>query len=141
MSFEIKKSTQFKINELAIATKAGKVDISAVYEELNIFDSLFMPVMSGNILIKDSVGLSGKLLFDGSESLLIDIAKDENSDINRFKKAFRIYKQTDRQNDGQGSETYILSFVSDELLYSDQQRVNQAYELTYSKIVERIMVD
>ena len=141
MSFEIKKSTQFKINELVIATKTSKIDISSIYEELNIFDSLFMPVMSGNILIKDSIGLSGKLLFDGSESLMIDIAKDENSDINRFKKAFRIYKQSNRQNDGQGSETYLLNFVSDELLYSDQQRVNQSYELTYSKIVERIMVD
>ena len=141
MSFELQKSTQFKINELAIATKAGKIDISSVYEELNIFDSLFMPVMSGNILLKDSIGLSGKLLFDGSESLLIDIAKDENSDINTFKKAFRIYKQSDRQNDGQGSETYLLNFVSDELLYSDQQRVNQGYNLTYSQVVERIMVD
>jgi len=141
MSFEIRKSTQFKINELVIATKAGKIDISSIYEELNIFDSLFMPVMSGNITISDSIGLSGKLLFDGSESLLIDIAKDENSDISRFKKAFRIYKQANRKSEGQTNEIYTLNFVSDELLYSDQQRVNQSYELTYSKIVERIMVD
>jgi len=141
MTIEVQKSTQFKINELAIVTKAGSIDISSIYEELNIFDSMMMPVMSGNILIKDSVGLSGKLLFDGSETLLIDIAKDQNSDMASFKKAFRIYKQSDRREDGLNSETYLLNFVSDELMYSDQQRINQSYEKTYSGVVERILLD
>ena len=52
--------------------------------------------MSGDIFITDALGLSSKLMFDGSESLLIDISKTEDSDVGRFKKAFRIYKQSDR---------------------------------------------
>ena len=141
MSLEVKKSTQFKINELVIVTKAGNIDIASIYEEINIFDSLMMPVMSGTILIKDSIGLSGKLLFDGSESILIDIAKDKNSDVASIHKAFRIFKQSDRQNDGLNSEIYTLHFVSDELMYSDQKRINQSYELTNAQIVERILID
>jgi hypothetical protein len=140
-NLSVRKSTQFKINELVIVTKAGKIDISAIYEEINIFDSLLMPVMSGNILITDSIGLSSKLIFDGSESLLIDIVKDENSDIANFKKAFRIYSQSNRKNINLNSEKYILKFVSDELMYSDQQKVNQSYENTYSEIVKKILVD
>jgi len=115
MTLEVKKSTQFKVNELVIVTKAGNIDIASIYEELNIFDSLMMPVISGTILIKDSIGLSGKLLFDGSESILIDIAKDKNSDVANFHKA--------------------------ELMYSDQRRINQSYELTNAQIVERILLD
>ena len=61
MSIELQKSTQFKVNELVIVTKAGPIDISNIYEEINIFDSLFSPVISGSILIRDSVGLSGRL--------------------------------------------------------------------------------
>ena len=142
MSFEIKKSTQFKINELSIVTKTGDaIDIQSIYEELNIFDSLFTPVMSGNIMIKDSVGLSGKLLFDGTEMLLIDIVKDRNSEIGAFKKAFRIYKQSNRTNQGLNSETYVLHFAADEILFSDQQKVNQSYEGTYSKVVGKILTD
>lgn len=142
MSFGVKTSTEFKVNELVIVTKAGNIDISSIYEEINIFDSLLMPVMSGKILIKDSIGLSGKLIFDGSESLLIDIIKsDTNPDVANFKKAFRIYKQSDRVNDGLNSENYILHFVSDELMYSDQQRINQGYENTYSEIVKKILID
>ena len=139
--FELKKSTQFHINELVLVTKGGNIDISKIYEEINIFDSLLSPVMTGNILIKDSNGLSTKLIFDGSESLLIDIAKDKNSDIAAFKKAFRIYKQSDRINDGETSETFILNFVSDELMYSDQQKITQSYELTYTQVVEKILLD
>jgi hypothetical protein len=141
MSFEVKSSTQFKINELVIMTKVGPIDISGIFEEINIFDSILMPVISGNILIKDSIGLSGKLLFDGSEAILIDIVKSENSEVASFKKAFRIFKQSNRKEDGLNSEIYILDFVSDELMYSDQQRINQSYETTYTEIVKRIMSD
>lgn len=141
MSIAVKKSTDFKINELVILTKAGPIDISGIYEELNLFDSILMPVSSGHILVRDSIGLSGKLIFDGSESILIDIAKDGKSDIANFKKAFRIYKQSDRKAEGLSTELFVLNFVSDELIFSDQQRINQSFEGTYSKVVEKVLVD
>jgi len=142
MSFSVKKSTQFKINELVVITKASSIDISSIYEEINIFDSVFMPVISGHILVRDAVGLSGSLIFDGSETLLIDISKSEtNTDIANFKKSFRIYKQSDRVNSGLNSEFFVLHFCSDEMIYSSQQRINQSYEGTYSKVVEKILTD
>lgn len=141
MSLNLLKSTQFFLDELVIVTKGGKIDIKNVYEEINIFDTMFLSVMSGNIIINDAIGLSSKLLFDGSESLLITVKKDKDSDILTFKKAFRIYKQTERRSSKPGLESYLLHFTSDELMYSDQQRINQSYETNYSKIVERILVD
>ena len=139
MTIELQKSTQFKINELVVVTKAGPIDISSIYEEINIFDSLFSPVISGSVLIRDSIGLSGRLIFDGSESLLIDIVKDDKSDIASYKRSFRIYKQANRTNEGMNSEMYVLNFVTDELMYSDQQRINQAYENVYTQVVGRIL--
>ncbi len=141
MSLKMLKSTQFEIIELVLVTKGGKIDIANLCEEINIHDTLFLSVMSGSLVIGDSVGLSSKLLFDGSESILIHIKKDKNSEILDFKKAFRIYKQTNRSIIKPGLEKYILHFTSDELIYSDQQRINQSYETNYSKIVERILVD
>ena len=141
MSLKMLKSTQFEIIELVLVTKGGKIDVSNLCEEINIFDNMFLSVMSGSLVIGDSVGLSSKLLFDGSESVLIHVKKDKNSEILDFKKAFRIYKQTNRSIIKPGLEKYILHFTSDELIYSDQQKVNQSYEANYSKIVERILVD
>lgn len=141
MELQVQKSTQFKINELTVVTKAGQIDISSICDEINIYDTMLLPVITGKLLITDSVGLSGKLIFDGSEALLIDISKDRNSDIGNYKKAFRIYKQSGKENIGLNTQRYILHFVSDELIYSDQQRVNQVYETTYNKIVESILID
>ena len=93
---------QFFVKEVAIVTKnGGKLDIKKIFEEINIYDSLFIPVVNGTMLINDSVGLSNKLSFDGSETLLIEIAKEESSDVATYKKAFRIYKQTQRVNTNQ----------------------------------------
>ena len=139
MTLEVKQSTQFEIRELTLVVKGGSIDITKIFEEINLYDSLFLPVISGNILITDAIGLSSKLLFDGSEVLLVDIAKDADSDIASFKKAFRVYKQSNRQNNGLNSEAYVLHFVSDDLIYSDQQKINQSFEGTYSYIIEKIL--
>ena len=57
MSLTVSKSTDYKINELAIVSKNGKIDISKIFIELSIFDSIYMPVMSGNVLFINSKGL------------------------------------------------------------------------------------
>ena len=92
-------------------------------------------------MIRDANGLSSRLIFDGSEAILMDIAKDKNSDIAVFKKSFRVYKQSQRTNETPSSEMFVLNFVSDELMYSDQQKINQSYTLTYTEIIQKILLD
>jgi hypothetical protein len=113
-SLNIKQSTDFRINELCLLTKGGKVKLNEIYEEINIYESMLAPCISGNILIRDAVGLTSKLLFDGTESLLIDIDKGEG--LFGMKRLFRIYSQTNRTNINQQSESYILNFASDEII-------------------------
>lgn len=139
MTTTLQDSLQFKIKQISIMTKGGSVDISAIYDEINVYDSLFMPMMSGNVLLTDAVGLSRTLKFDGSEVILIDVEKSPG--FIPFTKSFRIYKQTDRRNVNQSAEKYILHFISDEFVFSDQQRVNQSYETTYSDAAKKILTN
>jgi hypothetical protein len=139
MSFDINQTTDFSINELTIVTKQGNIDVSGIYEEINIYDSILTPCMSGSIVIRDAVGLSTNLLFDGSEFLLINIGKED--DELSIKRAFRIYKQSERKGQNQSSEMYVLNFVSDEFIYSEQQKINQSYTDTYSNIAYKILTD
>jgi hypothetical protein len=133
--------SKFSINELAIVTKNGKLDITKLFQEINIFDSLLSPVISGAVVIVDSIGLSAKLLFDGSEVLLVNIGKDTDSDSFRLKKAFRIYRQSNRATLQQNSEIYTLEFVSDEFMLSEQLRINQSYQNTYGETVKKILTN
>ncbi len=137
MTVTLKDSTQFRVKRISIMTKGGAIDVAPLYDEINIYDSLFMPMLSGNILITDTVGLSKTLNFDGSEVIFIDIEKASN--FLSFTKSFRIYKQTDRKNVNQSTEKYILHFIADEYVFSSQQRVNQSYQMTYSEIVKKIL--
>ena len=133
MPIDIKQSSQFKITDLSIITKLGKFDIGSIFDELNIFDSMLMPSISGNIVVRDGVGLSEKLYFDGSDYIHINISKSGEGELTNFKRTFRIYKQTDRKNINQSSEMYVLHFVSEEFIYSLQQKINQAFTGTYNE--------
>lgn len=141
MTFSLKQTSQFKINKLAINSKFGTFDVSALFEELNIFDSILVPCMSGNILIKDSIGLTKRLLFDGSEFIDINISKDTEKEGTNLTKTFRIFKQTNRTNVNQTSEMYILHFVSEEMVYSTQQKISQGYTGEYSTVAESVLLD
>jgi hypothetical protein len=112
MTLEVTQSTQFRIRNLSIVSKIGTFEISSMFDELNIFDSVMMPCMSGNILIRDAIGLSKKLLFDGSEYLNVNIGKDLDDNVLAINKTFRIYKQSDRKYINQTSEMYAFNFVS-----------------------------
>lgn len=136
---ELTQSTQFDISDLTILTKKGPISIKGIYEEINIFDSLLNPCMSGNIIIRDSLGLSNEFLFDGTEILKLKISK--NNDKLSIKKSFRLYKQTDRKPINQNSEIYTLHFVSEEFLLSMQQKVSRFFESTYTEAAVRIMED
>lgn len=135
----ILNNAQFKIKKLAIVSKIGPWDLSGLFEELNIYDCIFTPCITGNILIKDSIGLTNKLAFDGSEVLVVEMGKTEQDAI--FRKSFRIYKQSQRKSINTSSESYLLHFVSDEFILSQQTRIAESFRETYSKVVERILRD
>lgn len=136
---KIVSTAQFKIKKLAIVSKIKAIDVSGLFEELNIYDCIFNPCMTGNILINDSIGLTNKLSFDGSEVLVIEMGKTDTDAI--FEKSFRIYKQSARKSVNTTSEAYLLHFVSDEFILSQQTRIAESFRDTYSKVVEKILVD
>ncbi len=133
----ISNANDFTINELLLITKVGSIDVRNMYEEINIFDGLFVPARSGNIVIRDAQGLIDNFVFDGTEFIKINIGKTKELMV--LERKFRIYKVTDRKNANETSETYILHFVSEEYILSEQQKVNQACRGTYSSIAGSIM--
>jgi|694.fasta_scaffold06428_15 hypothetical protein len=136
---KIISTSQFKVKKLAIVTKLGPVDVSSIFEELNIFDSIFTPCITGNIVIRDSNGLTNKFSFDGSEVLIVEMGKTDSDAT--FRKSFRIYKQTERQSINLTSEAYILHFVSEEFIISQQSKISQSFRDTYSNVVKKIFSD
>ena len=45
----IKEASQYKIKEVVIVTKGGPIEVTDIFEEINIFDSLFISPVSNII--------------------------------------------------------------------------------------------
>ena len=56
------ESTQFYIKEVSINAKGGPpFQITDLIEEISLYDNLFMPVLSGHILISDTSRLIDRI--------------------------------------------------------------------------------
>jgi hypothetical protein len=142
MSIELNQSTQFKVKKLEIITKFGNINLSNAFQEINIYDSMFMPCIRGEILIQDSVGILNRLLIDGSEFIRIAISKADESSDTLYDRTFKIYKVSNRKNVNQNSEIYLLHFISEEMIYSMQQKIRQSFTgQTYTGMAVTILVN
>jgi hypothetical protein len=133
----IVQPTDYTIKELSIVTGNDKIDMSGMFEEINLYDNILTPVRSGNMVVRDAINLSRLLKFDGTEYLIIIAEKMEN--VLPFSGLYKIYKQSNRSSNNSNSETYALHFVADEFIFSNQQKINQYYSETYSEIVVSIL--
>jgi len=139
----VTQSTQFSVKELSLVlSNTQSFDISKIFDELNLFDNLFTPCVSGNILISDAINLSEKLKFDGNEKIKIKIDKGDNAiNVLRYEKEFVVYKLTNKKNINQTSQSYVLHFVSEEFVLSEQKKVFQNFTGLYSDFVRKILTD
>jgi hypothetical protein len=140
----ISQSTQFSIRELVLSIPETQVkyDLSSIFQELNLFDNLFMPSVSGNIQILDASNLLEKLKFDGNEKLKIKIDKgSDSSDFFNYEREFVFYKISNIKNVNLTAKTYTLHFCTEEFILSEQKKISQSYTGKYSDIVRTILND
>lgn len=139
---ELTQSTDFLIKELQLTLADGvtSFDLSYVFDELNLYDNIFTPCVSGNIIISDAIGLSEKLLFQGNEKIKIRIEKTvEELNVLTYEKEMVIYKLSNKTNYNQTSQMYVLHFVSEEFILSEQKKITQNYVGLYSSFVKDIL--
>ena len=145
-NIDVAQSTQFKVKKLSIVSNGGTFDITALFEEISFFDTILFPAASGNIVIVDSKNLSSKIDFK-SCFLRLEISKgDESNGPTVLKKTFRIYKQSNRIIKNQTTESYVLSFVSQELIESityskGTSKISASFECLYSDAAKIIIQD
>ena len=82
--YKTTQSQQYKITKATItADRLGgidgnKLDVRTSIAELNIFESLDKPYLTGQVVILDDKALFDKINFQGTERLSIDMASVDN---------------------------------------------------------------
>lgn len=120
-------SSDYKLIALNLITSDGKViDISGLMVELNIFEDIFSPVMTGSVVLGDALDLISSFNLHGNEYIQIQV--DKPSLNNPIKKIFRTYKISDRSLGSNGLQNYTIHFCSEELFLSIEGLVSKSYK-------------
>lgn len=119
----------YEITKLELTSTFGKkVDLLPFFLEMNLFEDLNAPALTGSVSLLDTKNLIKNTPIIGEEVIEITVsdqyAKMEN-------KKFRIYKISDRKQPNYGVLSYNLHFCSEELYINSFQRVSKAYQVTH----------
>jgi len=132
-------SSDYHIRTLSILTSDGVVvDIRSAMVEINLYEDIFAPCMSGSLLIGDAMDLMTNFKFHGNEYLLMTI--DKPSLNNPINKVFRIYKISDREFKSSALQNYTIHFCSEEMILSTQQYISKSYRgMTISDMIKDVL--
>ena len=132
---------EFDISSLKLYTATGEIiDLSAVYQELDIYENMFSNALTGTIQILDTNNLTMNAPITGQEFLSFKINTPglDNVPIDFTNHVMSIYKIDLRMSD-RGSELIILHFCSPELLRNNRTRLSKVFEGNISDTVVEIL--
>lgn len=123
----INQAIDFRLDDATLIGSSGRsVDIRPLIEELNIYEDIFSPCITGNFIVTDSNNLINKLPLAGFEYVSLSFTKP--SQKISFSKIFRIYKITDRKQNSDQNEFYTIHFCSEEFILNESIRVSKTYQ-------------
>lgn len=120
-----------------ISASEQELSIADILLELNVYEDLFSPVISGNVIVFDANNLISRFPIVGQEHVRIKFrtaGKRENINV-----TLRVYKIERRSQDNDRTATYQLDLVSPEQITNLQTRISQSFTGTVSVAVEAIL--
>jgi hypothetical protein len=126
----LKQPKDYALKNLLLLSSTSSFDIKNMMVEISYNEDIFSNACSGYVMIIEAMGYIESLALNGTEYLRLTFSKGSNPD-GQIDKVFRVYKLAKRKLEGNpNKESYILYFCSDEMLLSEQYKINKAYKNT-----------
>jgi len=128
------------INEVTIINTRGFAQtITAQVAGIEIYEDLFSPFITGNIIVRDGVDFTNLFPMVGDEFVKLRVSTPTLPDEDTYQGEFYIYRVSDRFKTAEREVAYILHFMSKEGLIDLNKKVSRTYSGKVSDIVERII--
>ena len=127
---------------LIVGSSGEKINVIDQVRELNIYQSIDSPFMSGNIMIADAEGVTEKLPFLGQERLLFSLQTPSHEgtvDFNEYHAI--IYNVETRFHSSDREQTLVLNWTSLEHYKNIRTKISASFDGMISDIVEKILTD
>lgn len=115
------------------------LEVTAIVERITIFEDLFSPFISGEIVLRDTYDIPNTLGRSSRDLLRIVVNTPSLPPEKNIQGYFLIYKLADRQLASDRSQLYTYKFCSEEMIYDVQRRISKTYRGTGDKIVCEIV--
>lgn len=140
-STPIRFAGDVSIDKVVIITEQGVYqDISAQVINVQVYEDLFSPFISGSLIVKDALDLVNVLPFVGEEYVELEISTP-SLEAGNIKGKFYIYKMTDREILGDRSVVYQLHFISVEAITDLNKKNSRVLGGKVSDIVKQLVSD
>lgn len=138
---QIKSAGDYQLIDVKIGSAKGTIfDVYNFVIDINIYEDMFSPTMSGNITLNDAQDLVNLMPMIGEEKLLITFKTPSIDDKDGlYEQEFYIYKMTDRQYTAERAVSYKLHFVSFETVRDLNAKVSKGFAGNIDAVVEQIL--
>lgn len=120
---------QFDFADVEIL-QAGGLAISIIdqVQQINIYEDLFSPFISGNMIIKDTISLPTLLLNAGADLLRLRLGTPTLPKDKYIDRYFHIYKLSDRVVINERACEFMFHFVSQESLVDSSISISKTFK-------------
>ena len=135
---------QIEITEITLVSfnKNASINLIDYFVEINLYESIFSPVVTGSILLSDSRNLASIFPLVGDEYLFINVKTPSLTDIYSIYKTFRIFSVENKNYVKDGSTViYELCIMSSEGFNDVLNPIYKSFEGTPSKIINDIFIN
>ena len=127
---------------LIVGSSGEKINVHGQVKELNIYQSIDCPFMSGNMLIADSQGVAEILPLMGQERLLFSLKTPGHSNTVNFNQYHAIiYNVEKRFQTSDREQTIFLNWTTLEHYKNIRTKISKSFNGTISSIVQKILKD
>jgi hypothetical protein len=129
------------IDKVKIITAKGFYqDVGAQVINVQFYEDIFAPFITGSLILKDSLDLVNLFPFIGEEYLELEISTP-TLEKNNIKGKYYIYKMTNREMTGDKSVVYQLHFISVEAIVDLNKKTSRVFGDKISKLIEPFVKD
>jgi hypothetical protein len=139
---KISYAGQFILDAIDIIQPGGMaIDIREQVEQITIYEDLFSPFLSGNLICLDTSDLPSFLLNAGADLLRLRIYTPTIKKSDWIDRYFHIYKLSDRAEFSERSTSYVFHFVSQESIIDSSVNLSKKFKGTGETNIESILKD
>ena len=136
---KIQNAGDVSIDEVVIVTSTGSIqEVTPQVLAIELYEDIFAPFLSGNVILKDSQEIVGLLPLIGEELIRMTISTPSLDTKENISMEFMIYKMDDRQKLKDREIIYTLHFISKEAIVDLNRKLSRGYEGLISDMVQDI---